>query len=200
MSRSDGAAAKRPNAPRWRPGLLVLVMALMLALAGCSEEAAPENPYAEPTVNQSPKPKVKHRKIRVSKPIPFATEVIKTSSLPEGEEQVQVAGRAGVRIRVIRLSTKLGKIIERDIVNRFVSREPVNKVLLVGTMVEPEPEPSEGGDCDPNYAGGCVPIASDVDCAGGEGDGPEYVDGPVTVVGDDIYDLNRDEDVIACDS
>jgi hypothetical protein len=37
--------------------------------------------------------------------------------------------------------------------------------------------------CDPNYADACVPIASDVDCAGGSGNGPEYVVGPVRVVG-----------------
>ena len=33
--------------------------------------------------------------------------------------------------------------------------------------------------CDPNYTGACVPIASDVDCAGGSGNGPAYVAGPV---------------------
>jgi hypothetical protein len=53
--------------------------------------------------------------------------------------------------------------------------------------------------CDPNYAWACVPIASDVDCAGGSGDGPAYVRGPVKVIGDDIYDLDRDGDGIGCE-
>jgi resuscitation-promoting factor RpfB len=52
--------------------------------------------------------------------------------------------------------------------------------------------------CDPNYSG-CVPIASDVDCAGGGGNGPEYVKGPVRVIGTDIYHLDRDGDGIACE-
>jgi hypothetical protein len=52
--------------------------------------------------------------------------------------------------------------------------------------------------CDPNYSG-CVPIASDVDCAGGSGDGPEYVSGPVQVIGSDIYDLDRDGDGTGCE-
>lgn len=52
---------------------------------------------------------------------------------------------------------------------------------------------------DPNYEGACVPIASDVDCAGGSGNGPEYVQGPVTVVGTDIYELDRDGDRVACE-
>src|SRR5678816_953934 len=52
--------------------------------------------------------------------------------------------------------------------------------------------------CDPNYSG-CVPIASDVDCAGGRGDGPAYVKGPVKVIGKDIYKLDRDGNGIGCE-
>jgi hypothetical protein len=53
--------------------------------------------------------------------------------------------------------------------------------------------------CDPNY-GGCVPVASDVDCAGGSGNGPAYVQGPVTVTGADIYGLDADHDGMGCES
>ncbi len=60
--------------------------------------------------------------------------------------------------------------------------------------------PPAQGNCDPNYAGACVPIASDVDCAGGSGNGPAYVRGPVTVVGTDIYQLDgNDNDGIGCE-
>jgi len=52
--------------------------------------------------------------------------------------------------------------------------------------------------CDPNYSG-CVPIASDVDCEGGGGNGPAYVKGPVSVIGKDIYRLDRDGDGIGCE-
>jgi hypothetical protein len=52
--------------------------------------------------------------------------------------------------------------------------------------------------CDSNYTP-CVPVASDVDCEGGSGDGPEYVAGPVTVVGEDIYGLDRDNNRIGCE-
>ena len=61
----------------------------------------------------------------------------------------------------------------------------------------PEPvEPANG--CDPNYEP-CVPIDSDVDCAGGRGNGPSYVRGPVRVVGRDVYQLDRDGDGVGCD-
>ena len=53
-------------------------------------------------------------------------------------------------------------------------------------------------ECDPNYSG-CVPIASDVDCAGKGGNGPEYVRGPIRVIGRDIYKLDGDGNGIACE-
>jgi hypothetical protein len=64
----------------------------------------------------------------------------------------------------------------------------------------PPPPPPPADPCDPNYEGACVPIASDVDCAGGSGDGPAYVRGPVYVVGSDIYDLDRDGNGVGCES
>jgi hypothetical protein len=60
--------------------------------------------------------------------------------------------------------------------------------------------PSAGSNCDPNYQGACLdPNAVDYDCAGGSGDGPKYVRGPIRVVGDDHYGLDRDGDGIACE-
>ncbi|BCW35154.1 hypothetical protein StoSoilA2_12100 [Arthrobacter sp. StoSoilA2] len=64
---------------------------------------------------------------------------------------------------------------------------------------KPAPAPAVQSGCDPNYAGACVPVASDVDCAGGKGNGPAYVRGPVTVVGSDIYGLDNDHDGIGCE-
>ncbi|MBX9645100.1 MAG: hypothetical protein K2W91_13510 [Novosphingobium sp.] len=56
-----------------------------------------------------------------------------------------------------------------------------------------------GQDCHPSYEGACVPIASDVDCAGGSGNGPAYFVGPVYIVGPDEYGLDRDGDGVACE-
>lgn len=58
---------------------------------------------------------------------------------------------------------------------------------------------SNTGNCDSNYSGACVPIDSDVDCAGGSGNGPSYVKGPVKVIGTDIYGLDRDKNGIGCE-
>lgn len=68
--------------------------------------------------------------------------------------------------------------------------------LIPVTPANAEPSSS----CDPNYSGACVPIASDVDCAGGSGNGPAYVQGPVTVIGTDIYKLDSDGNGTGCES
>jgi endonuclease YncB( thermonuclease family) len=45
----------------------------------------------------------------------------------------------------------------------------------------------------------CIPPGPDVDCRGGSGNGPRYVDGPVRVTGSDPYDLDSDGDGVGCE-
>jgi hypothetical protein len=79
----------------------------------------------------------------------------------------------------------------------YLSNRNVSSTLTEeGTDAAPGRGSSPG--CDPNYSG-CVPIASDVDCAGGGGNGPAYVQGPIRVIGSDIYGLDGDGDGIACE-
>ena len=61
------------------------------------------------------------------------------------------------------------------------------------------PGNNTSGKCDPNYAGACLdPNAPDYDCAGGSGNGPKYVQGPIRVVGEDHYHLDANGDGVAC--
>jgi len=61
-----------------------------------------------------------------------------------------------------------------------------------GTVGDPS------GACD-GYSP-CLPPASDYDCAGGSGDGPEYAQGPIEVTGSDPYELDSEGDGIACEA
>lgn len=65
----------------------------------------------------------------------------------------------------------------------------------------PSPPPAEPqpANCHPSYKGACLdPNASDYDCAGGSGNGPEYT-GTVQVVGYDEYGLDADGDGYGCE-
>lgn len=69
----------------------------------------------------------------------------------------------------------------------------------IGLLIMSTAAHAQSGECHPSYEWVCVPYASDVDCAGGSGNGPAYVSGPVKVVGPDVYGLDRDGDGIACE-
>lgn len=71
--------------------------------------------------------------------------------------------------------------------------------FALATTANEAPAAATALGCDSNYSGACVPVASDVDCEGGSGNGPEYVAGPVTVIGDDIYGLDRDGNGVGCE-
>ncbi|MBY6048585.1 excalibur calcium-binding domain-containing protein [Vannielia litorea] len=73
----------------------------------------------------------------------------------------------------------------------------LRKIIFAIALLSPAHLFAQG--CHTSYQGACVPIASDVDCAGGRGNGPAYVRGPVYVVGPDVYGLDRDGDGIACE-
>ncbi|MER5700893.1 G5 domain-containing protein [Micromonospora sp. NPDC002296] len=125
-----------------------------------------------------------------TQPIRHAQRTVKDPSLAKGKRIVRTPGVDGVRTLTYRVTLTDGVPTGRKLVRSVVTRRPVAQIVAAGTKQERE--------CDPNY-GGCVPIASDVDCTGGSGNGPAYVTGPVRVIGDDIYDLDRDNDGYGCD-
>jgi hypothetical protein len=84
--------------------------------------------------------------------------------------------------------------------------EPVQPALpppapppVVTPVPAPVPVPQPAAtNCTPGYSP-CIAPGSDVDCAGGSGNGPRYVSGPVQVTGSDPYGLDRDGDGIGCE-
>ena len=148
-----------------------------------------------PTTTATTKAPTKATKIiTVRKSVAYATKRVDDDTLAEGTTRTRTKGVAGTRTLTYRITVTGGEETARTLVSNVVTKRPVTRVVAVGTKAD---EPS--GDCDTNYTP-CVPVASDVDCAGGSGNGPAYVDGPVTVIGDDVYDLDRDGDGIACDT
>jgi len=73
--------------------------------------------------------------------------------------------------------------------------KPTPKPVAKATL-----RPKPPSNCHPSYSGVCLTLGiGDYDCAGGSGNGPNYVDGPVRVVGPDDFDLDRDNDGIGCE-
>ncbi len=128
--------------------------------------------------------------------IPFKKKTVTDDSMAKGETAVTTTGVNGTRRLTYEVTFVNGVQTAKALIKQEVAKQPRTQVTSVGTKVEAEEEES---GCDPNYSGGCVPIASDVDCSGGSGNGPAYVRGPVTVVGSDIYRLDSDSDGVGCE-
>ncbi|WP_433320629.1 G5 domain-containing protein [Micromonospora sp. CA-269861] len=180
-----GAAAEEPQQP-------------ILAAPGEPAEDTPapeESPVAASSAvppSAAAAPVVQVTTVTERAAIRYGERTVKDSSLAEGKRVVRGKGVNGVRTLTYEVTTTDGVRTAKKLVKSVVTKQPVTQVVAVGTK---KPKSSK---CDPNYSG-CVPIASDVDCAGGGGNGPAYVRGPIRVIGNDIYDLDRDGDGIACD-
>lgn len=69
------------------------------------------------------------------------------------------------------------------------------------TTRRPTPTTRPASNCHPSYQGECLRVSiGDYDCAGGSGNGPNYVQGTVRVVGPDEFDLDRDGDGWGCEA
>ena len=182
-SNAQDAPTARPNDSTSRPQALV-----------DTGTAAPAQPTAAPTTFDTSTEEVA---------VPFQQTTIDDPQRDKGTTAIVTAGVAGVKTIVYKITLVNGIETSREKVSEAITTPPIDEVTAIGSK-PPAPVAAPlvqqgNASCDPNYSGACVPIATDVDCAGGGGDGPAYVQGPVRVTGRDIYKLDRDGDGIACD-
>lgn len=159
------------------------------AAAAALPSVSPTASAAAEGLTTSPTPRIEKRTVTANKSIPHGVKRVNDSTLAKGKTRVKTQGVNGTKKITYEVTVTDGVETARVVVREEVVKQPVTEVILVGTKTS---------SCDPNYSG-CVPIASDVDCAGGSGNGPQYVQGPVRVIGSDIYDLDSDNDGIACE-
>lgn len=190
-----------------RRGITVLLTVSGLALVACGSRGVapstatpattrasvvPATPSMARSTAAETGPTVEKRTVTKTRTIPFATRRVNTPTLAKGTTKVRTCGVPGIEILSYEVTFTNGVKTGQKLIDVVIVKAPVTRVIEVGTKVTPQ--------CDPNYSGACVPVASDVDCAGGSGNGPAYVQGPVRVVGKDIYGLDRDGDGIGCES
>src|SRR5690606_30166221 len=126
--------------------------------------------------------------VDVDSVIPFEQTTVDDPTIAEGTTAVSTAGVEGTKRTTYKVTYINGEEVAREVVSETVAVAPVTEVTTRGTL-KPKPVPAPkpvtkpvpltqpGSACDPNYSGACVPIASDVDCGGGSGDGPAYLNG-----------------------
>lgn len=110
-----------------------------------------------------------------------------------------VLRRAGFKVRVVQkvVSSGADDVVLAQTPAGTTSAAPGSVVELVVSNVVAAVAPPVS-NCTPGYKP-CLAPASDYDCAGGSGDGPQYAYGPISVTGSDPYDLDSEGDGIACE-
>jgi hypothetical protein len=172
-----------------------------LNIQNSSSHAAAQQEPDNDTAKKKVEPKIEKKTVEEAAVIPFTSMTQNDSSLASGKTVVSVTGVNGEKITTFEVTYTDGKETGRTQTSERVSVPAVNQITKIGTKVAVAPKPvATSSSCDPNYSGACVPIASDVDCKPGSGNGPAYVYSRVTVIGTDIYGLDADNDGIGCDN
>ncbi len=177
---------------------LLTTIGIVGAVASPPKTPTPQPP-TQPPVSA---PKVETKIVETKSAVEFTNEDQNNGTLAKGTTKILREGVVGERTITYEVTYTDGNETARREVSNTVTTAPVNRLVAIGTYVAPPPPPPApvaSPSCDPNYSGACVPIASDVDCAGGSGNGPAYVRGPVKVIGTDIYDLDRDGNGYGCE-
>ncbi|WP_245582180.1 PASTA domain-containing protein [Nocardioides halotolerans] len=130
--------------------------------------------------------------VAVSYPqVPSVVGLAKSAAL----SQLQAAGFEVAVKTETRSSGKNGVVLRQTPAGAELAKPGVTVTVVVSSVVRPFSPPTQS--CTPGYRP-CLSPASDYDCAGGSGNGPEYAYGPIYVTGSDPYDLDADGDGIAC--
>lgn len=152
------------------------------------------------TKQAAPRSVITTKEVTETQAVAFEKAVTESALYDKGTSRVTRLGVDGEKTLTYKVTLVDGVESRRELISERVTIAPISEVTTVGTYVKPvAPKVQTASNCDPNYSGVCVPVASDVDCAGGSGNGPAYVSGPVNIVGRDIYDLDRDGDGVGCE-
>jgi resuscitation-promoting factor RpfB len=132
----------------------------------------------------------------VAKPMPSVPGVLGQPT----KAAIAALRRAGFRIATTTqaVTTGAGGLVMSQTPAGTVQAAPGDVVNLVISRRVPSVAPPAPTNCTPGYSP-CLAPASDYDCAGGSGDGPQYASGPIYVTGSDPYDLDSEGDGIACE-
>ena len=223
-------AHRKIKHPILKPAVIVAIMipslfagrAWAATVTGMNSTTTEQHSFASDNSDS----KIEKKLITETQTVPFEEQTVNDASLPKGQSVVRQEGKPGVKTVTFQITLKDGQETSRTQVNEALNTPPDPKITAVGTKTSltstpkatpkpatplsatsaPTPVPTPvptvqalNNRCSPHYTP-CVPIASDVDCAGGTGDGPLYVSGPIKVIGRDVYGLDSDHDGWGCEN
>lgn len=77
------------------------------------------------------------KEVRQQEALPYQLEVVEDASLSKGETKVKQEGQDGVQEATYILTEQNGTTIKKDVENKTILKQPVNKIVIKGTKVIP---------------------------------------------------------------
>ena len=210
-----------PTPPEPKPkrgGRILLAAAIgvvLLVATGVVANSAPPGPGTAPTPPPTEVPKEDPKPEPEPEPEPAPVEVPELSGITRAEAKQTLADydlKATIRYRstdqypagtVISQSPKAGaEVLPATTITLMVAKTPpAPPPPPPPPSTAPPPPTTTPAQCDPSYPDVCLdPAVEDYDCAGGSGNGPEYVEGPIRVRPPDPFDLDREGDGWGCEN
>ncbi len=85
--------------------------------------------------------RITKKSVKDTQSLDFRTVTKKDASLFEGTEKVEREGQAGAELVTYRVIYRNGEVVSKKETSSKVTREPVAKIVLVGTKDKPAPKP-----------------------------------------------------------
>jgi hypothetical protein len=205
--RQWGTGLTPPEPKPKRGGRILLAAALgvvLLVATGCVANAAPPDtgPDRTPPTNPDPGPSDPPKEDPQPEPAPEPERVeVPTLVGMTRAEAEQIVVDLGLEATTKYKSTDQypAEIVISQSHKAGAWVLPDSTISLVAAKTPPAPEPPP--NCDPSYPDVCLdPAVEDYDCAGGSGNGPGYVEGPIRVLPPDPFDLDREGDGVGCEN
>jgi PASTA domain len=216
-TRHWGTSPTPPKPKPKRRGLILLAAAISVALlvamaVGANGSTTDNSPAPTPTTIPSPDPA----------PIPSPDPEPETVEVPDLTGMTRADAKQVLADLGLKATTKY-KFTDQDPPGTVISQSPkpgaavlpstTVSLMVAKTPPAPEPPPPPPStappppptdpepNCDPSYPDVCLdPAVEDYDCAGGTGNGPGYVEGPIRVRPPDPFDLDREGDGWGCEN
>jgi hypothetical protein len=195
-ARGTRSASRQKRLTGAGAGVMLCVLGLVLGAAcSSSKKAATETPIGSTSAVASA-PTMSSSTADASSAAVASSAAASRAAASRAAASRAAASRAAASSRAAAASSAAAS---RAAASRAAaSRAAASRAAASSSAAAPAPGPT-AQDCTPGYSP-CIPLGPDVDCAGGSGNGPRYVQGPVRVTGSDPYGLDRDHDGIGCDS
>lgn len=142
-----GESATRGTLSRkFLPALVAIFILIGVTAPPSQADQQPSGQPTAQTTSQPPAPRPVTKEVTEKTPVPFTTQTVDDSSLPQGQTSIAQEGVNGEKTTVYEVTYLDNKETGRTVKSDDVTTQPIPKIVHNGTYVAPAPTTQSGGD------------------------------------------------------